>query len=361
MRDACRYHLASMAETDPASSGDKPQSGASLGGKARAESLPPEQRSEIARQAAAARWNPEILRATHYGTFKLGSTDIDAAVLPNGKRLLTQGTFLKALGRSRSPKGGMSILTTADGLPSFLQAEALKPFISDELREATTPIHFTKPDGRKAVGYDAQLLPQVSEVYLRLRDSLAKEGKAVPQAIAHVVAAADIVIRGLARVGIAALVDEATGYQEVRDRQALQAILDQFLLQEFAAWAKRFPDVFYQEIFRLRGWTWRGMRVNRPPQVGKDTTNIVYERLAPGLRAELEQKNPKDDKGNRKVRHHQWLTEDVGHPALAQHIHAVIGLMRASDDWQSFLKILNRAFPKQKSLSLFDSPMAKDK
>ena len=38
-------------------------------------------------------------------------------------------------------------------------------------------------------------------------------------------------MRGFAQVGIAALVDEATGYQEVRDRKALQAILDAFLVK----------------------------------------------------------------------------------------------------------------------------------
>jgi len=49
-------------------------------------------------------------------------------------------------------------------------------------------------------------------------------------------------VRGFARVGIIALVDEATGYQEVRNKLALQAILDAFLRKELAAWAKRFPD-----------------------------------------------------------------------------------------------------------------------
>jgi hypothetical protein len=31
---------------------------------------------------------------------------------------------------------------TVDGLPSFLQAEALKPFITEELMQSTTPIVF---------------------------------------------------------------------------------------------------------------------------------------------------------------------------------------------------------------------------
>jgi hypothetical protein len=44
---------------------------------------------------------------------------------------------------------------------------------------------------------------------------------------------------------------------------------------------------------------------------------------------------------------HQWLTEDVGHPALAQHLHAVIGFMRASARWDQFYRLLQRAFPKK--------------
>jgi hypothetical protein len=111
-------------------------------------------------------------------------------------------------------------------------------------------------------------------------------------------------MRALAHVGIIALVDEATGYQEVRDRLALQEILDKFLLKEFATWAKTFPDEFYKEIFRLHGWQWRGMKVNRPQIVAHYTKDLVYARLAPGILAELEKRNPKDERGYRKAKHH---------------------------------------------------------
>jgi hypothetical protein len=151
--------------------------------------------------------------------------------------------------------------------------------------------------------------------------------------------------RGLAHVGIIALVDEATGYQDVRDRLALQAILDAYLRKELAAWAKRFPEEFYRQIFRLRDWQWKGMKVNRPQIVAKYTNDLVYERLAPGILDELQRRNPKDEKGQRQAKHHQWLT-DVGHPALAQHLHAVIGFMRASARWDQFYRLLQRAFPK---------------
>lgn len=297
--------------------------------------------------AASARWDADIPHAIYEGEFKIGDLTVSAAVLPNGKRLLTQSTFLRAIGRSRSPKGGTGVLTTVDGVPFFLQADVLKPFISEELLASTTPIFFKHLTGKKAVGYDAQLLPAVSEVYLRMRDALAAEGKTVPAQYDHIVRACDTVIRGLARVGIVALIDEATGYQEVRDRMALQAILDQFLRKELAAWAKRFPDEFYQQIFRLRDWQWKGMRVNRPQVVAKYTNDFVYERLAPGILDELQRRNPKDERGNRKAAHHRWLTEDVGDPVLAQHLYAVIGLMRVANDWDQFKAMLDRAFPKR--------------
>ena len=105
-----------------------------------------------------------------------------------------------------------------------------------------------------------------------------------------------------------ALVDEATGYQETRDRKALQSILDKYLCKELAAWSETFPDEFYKELFRLRGWQCRGMKINRPSVVGRYTNDIIYERLAPGILDELIERNPEDEKGQPKHRHHQWLT-----------------------------------------------------
>lgn len=112
------------------------------GGFARAEKLTVEERKRIAREGARARWDANVPHAAHEGVVNVGKAQIGAAVLPNGKRLLTQASFLRALGRSRSPKAGTGVLSTADGLPFFLQAEALQPYISDELRMSTTPIFF---------------------------------------------------------------------------------------------------------------------------------------------------------------------------------------------------------------------------
>src|SRR5262249_47282062 len=129
----------------------------SKGGDARRDALSAEERRDIARKAAIARWEGDLPIATHEGEFPLGSVMISCAVLPNGTRIITQATFLRALGRSRSPKAGTGILSTVDGLPFFLQAEGLKPFISEDLMMSTTPIFYRTLAGGKGVGYDARM------------------------------------------------------------------------------------------------------------------------------------------------------------------------------------------------------------
>jgi hypothetical protein len=285
-------------------------------------------------------------RATHEGILHIGDKEIRAAVLENGQRVLTQSDVMRALGRARQAKGRQYYDADVN-MPAFLTAKNLKPFISKELEVTSSQIEFKPLKGSRAFGYPAELLPKVCEVFID-----AKEAGVLSHTQVRIAEQCKVLYRGFTVLGITALVDEATGYQEVRDKRALQAILDAFLGKELAAWAKRFPDEFYQEMFRLKNWQWRGMKVNRPSVVGKYTKDLVYERLAPELLTELEKRNPRDEKGNRKAKHHQWLTEDVGHPALAQHLYATIGFMRASSTWEQFYRMMQRAFPKKDTTML---------
>lgn len=310
------------------------------GGHARAKALSPKERSDIATEAAYARWSSKVPRATHTGELHIGDTKIPCAVLEDGTRVLTQWGFLRAIGRSGRPAAGRG--SDVEKVAPFLAVDTLKPYISKELADSTKPMVFRIPRGIKAFGYKAELLPKVCEVYLQARDD-----KALLASQEKFAKACDALMRGLAHVGIVALVDEATGYEEVRDRQALQAILDKFLRHEFAAWAKRFPDEFYNEIFRLKDWTWEKVGQKRPQVVAKYTKDLVYARLGPGILRELEQRNPRNERGYRKAKHHQWLTADIGHPRLAEHIYGLIGLMRACDTWTEFMKKVNRAYPKK--------------
>lgn len=318
----------------------------SKGGIARDRALSPEEKKRIARLAAAARWGKGAPNAICEGPLNIGGTTVNAAVLPGEVRALVQATFLRALGRARSPKGGAGILSTVDGLPFFLSAKALKPFIDNDLIESTKPLFWTDSEGRKQAGYPAELLPKVCEVYLKLRDQrLVDDGK-IPKQFEHIIKACDVLMRGLAHVGIIALVDEATGFQAIRARHALEEVLERFISKELMKWTKTFPDDYYSEMFRLKGWD-LNIDTQRPAVVGRYTNEYIYERLAPGVLDELRAKNPPNEKGRRRHKHFQWLTEDIGHPSLREHLAKVITIMKLSDDWEDFKSKIKRILPKE--------------
>jgi hypothetical protein len=316
------------------------------GGIARAESLTAQERQEIARTAASARWDRELPEAKYEGSFSLGGKSVACAVLPNGKRIITQGTLLTSLGRSRSPKAGTGVLSTVDELPFFLQAEVLRPFISDELMQSTTPIFYRTKKGGRSVGYDATLLPQVAEVYLRYRDAMLEEKGSIPKMHGHIIKAADILMRALASVGIIALVDEATGYQKDRARDALEKILEAFIAKELRPWVHTFPDEYYEHLFRLRGLKYPTDTVKKPQYFGHITNDIIYRRLAPAVLDELKKATPRDDKGRHKQQLHRRLTGDLGHPKLREHLASVITVMKLSDNYEQFLGMIDRTHPR---------------
>ncbi len=275
----------------------------------------------------------------------IGDIEIQCYVLEiEGRvcRVLHQTGLLRALDLSH----GGSYSRGGDRLAKFTSQGRLKPFLTNELMMRTdTPIKFKPPGTKVAHGYEATVLAEICEAVLSARSA-----GVLQRQQQHVADRCELLMRGFARVGIIALVDEATGYQELRDRYALNKILDKYLLEERAKWAKRFPDEFYREIFRLRDWEWRGMKVNRPQVVGIYTNDIIWDRLAPGVREELERLNPKTEKGSRRTKHHQWLTFDIGHPALQKHINIVIALMKsvvqAKGGWDEFRRRLQRVIPK---------------
>ena len=268
----------------------------------------------------------------------IGDIEIPCYVLEDETRVLSQNGFLRAIGRTGRPVTGIG--EKGLNLPPFLAPKNLKPFISKDLIKALTLIPFHPPFGKIGHGYAAILLPQICEVYLKARDA----GVLLPSQY-HIAEQAELLIRGLATIGIIGLVDEVTGYQEIRAKRALATILEKFIATELQPWTRTFPYEFYKEIFRLKGWAGPDGS-KRPRIIGQITSDSVYERLAPGVLEELRKRNPVMPHGTRKNKHHQWFTPDIGHHKLKEHLAAVTALMRAAPNWNAFQRNLERAFPK---------------
>lgn len=327
--------MVSVAYSD--GDGEKPK-GRAAGGKARAAKMTPEERSESARRSALARHEvvPEAICGSADNPLWIGDVEIECYVLDDETRVIVQGSFLRAMGRSRT------VRRTSEGeVPPILQGQALQPFITDEVLARAKPIPFRTPRGARALGYDANLLLDVCEIFLAARDS----GR-LPTNQKPIAAQAELLIRGWSRVGLAALIDEATGYQEVRTRDALAKILNDFVATEIQKYLTTFPPEFYSEMFRLRGVAPSSAEANRRPQYfGKLTNDIVYSRLAPGVLDELKRVQEKTPSGNAKHKLYQRLTSNTGYPALREHLGSVVTLMKLSDDWDEFKSHLDRMHP----------------
>lgn len=281
-------------------------------------------------------------KAIAEGVLKIGEKDIPCAVLNDleNTRVLTQGGFLVAIGRAEKAKGGEG--ATVDGLPAFLRANNLQPFISQDLLESTNPIIFEPLSGGylgKAFGYKATLLPKVCWVY---HDANAA-GKILPGQ-KHIAVVCEIMLRALTNVAIDALVDEATGFQDLRARDALQKILEKYVSEEAKPWALTFDNDFYKLIFQLNGWPFDPTSVKRPSCIGT-WTNDIYDRLAPGVKDELHRVVKRNEKGRPIEKLHQHITYE-SHPELVSYLTAIKALMRASSSWKSFQRLLQRAYPK---------------
>lgn len=204
------------------------------------------------------------------------------------------------------------------------------------------PIVYQVPQGgAKGFGIPAIVLPEICRVWIAARDA----GKLKTERQRESARKAEILLAGLGTVGIIALVDEATGYQKDRPQDALRQILEAYIAKELLPWTKRFPDSYYEQIFRLNNWQYDPRSVKRPKIVSKMTEDIIYRLMPPGVLDKLREKAPKNAKGNRTKKLHMSLSEQYGVPHLEKQIASVIVLMRASSNWRKFKALFNRAFP----------------
>lgn len=292
-----------------------------------------------------------VLRAK-YGSdktpLKFGELEVQCYVLDNGMRVLSGRGIQKAIGYESKSGQWMRTFTNLDGIREAMYAG--DPSISKRL---ASPIKFSRNDagGSQSAtnGYEATLLIDICSAIIEANRAGVFDNP-------RMVACANAIILAVAKVGIIALIDEATGYNKEKSRakDELQKFLASFLKEEAAKWVKRFPDIFFEDIYKMRGWTWTNTS-KRPGIVGNIIRDIVYDRLGPMVRYELERLNPKNENGNRKAKHHQYLT-DIGNTKLSGHLEALHVMAKLSNhNWVKFMEFVDKAYPKQyQEWSLFD-------
>jgi hypothetical protein len=332
--------------------------GASKGGQARASVLTSEERSEIARNAVRARWakrgsddgssepqpkeqvsqsadhtqNQQLMSvgpshpiALFPGKLNMANVQISCYVLDNGKRVMAQREIVRLF--TGHIKGNLA---------RYLEAQYLQPYLPDT-SIIDQAIHFRIPGvPNLASGYEATLLLDICDAYLRARENNVLEGVAQ----LNFAKQAEIITRACAKVGIIALIDEATGYQQFRKKQELQLKLQAFIAEDMQEWARMFQDEFWFELARLEGIHYSAR--SRPLRWGKYVMAFVYDAIDTDVGKELRKKNPDP---HFKQNHHQWLKE-FGRQKVHDQIERVVTIMKLCEDMDDFRAKFARVFKK---------------
>lgn len=285
---------------------------------------------------------PMLINATHKGFMHVGGIDLECYVLEDGRRVFNKKGMAKAIGLKS--EGGNAFLKT-------MGRKGIGSEIDQKLHEKIeNPILFNYLRSDPNHAYEADVLVEVCKAIKRAKDAglLTKTQEELYQQ-------ANSLLNAFGKIGVVALIDEATGYQKQRSPDALRLLVQQYLEEEKREWQKEFPDEYYQELNRIYGSQNTATRksgaivLNKPQHFAKFTRSYIYEALENGaVLEELDKLNPYiDTKGTRKDRFHQHLSKDYGIEKLRLQVREVITLLKVSDTVNDFKKMFKKRFPRK--------------
>lgn len=263
----------------------------------------------------------------------IGDTLLTCSVLNDGRRVIKDTSLFKALNRKRKGE------TRIEGFPPIIGSKSLATLLTEKYPhylESIMPFEVAQFNGKTGKWYDANTIPMICDLYME-----AEQEGLITTNQEHVLAQAKILLRSLARVGITALIDEATNYQDVRGKDELQVLLEQFISEELRPYSKEFDREYFEQLFRLYNVPYDPTSQKRPRYFAKFTKKYVYDLLPPNVWEKLDSMNPSiynsdKDRWDRKHRLHQYLSEDNGLKFLRGHLDSLIPVMKLSTDIDDF-------------------------
>lgn len=244
------------------------------------------------------------------GKIDLGGEELDVYVLDTGQRVIVLRATVKAIAGVDSGKLG-----------DMIGVSALNTFINKDLILGGL-IEFSIP-GTQLMGLG--LTTEHFELICRGYVQALYQGAPLTEKQRQNAIKCAVLTSGLTRIGLDALIDEATGYQYERAEDALQVKLRAFIAEELRAWEKTFPDELWEEFGRLTNW--QGALHNRPKWWGKLVIELIYDTLDPDVAEYL-----KNNKPDPSIKWHQQLTENIGVRQLVSRCYEVIGMAKTCHD-----------------------------
>ena len=277
-------------------------------------------------------------RVLNRGNLKMGTFEnIDCVnVEVEGKvlRLISINSFFGIVGISPRAKDVVSSFTR------FLTHPSVRSPSSNRILDRLSKGYRIGKNGAEALFVDSRVITDFCRLMLSLRASGKLSGLYLSYA-----RNCERFMLGLADTGLAALIDEATGYRK-RQKDEYRRLFCAYISEYHSEWVKEFQDSFFDGIYNAYHLTKSGK--NHPSFFGVFINKYVYFPLANSHGAILEKLKEKDPVvyvRGRKYRLHQFLTEEVGKPALKKHLNQVETLLMISSDKGMFKRYFKKAFP----------------
>lgn len=294
-----------------------------------------------------------MIKAICQGEISLVDTKLPCYVLEDKTRVLSQGGLVQSLGKSR-----------ATNLAKFLESQSAGFNIDKDLIAlAKNPIVFIPPHGgNPAYGYNATILVDICDTVLE-----ARKNQTLPQTQSYqkLVNQCEILIRSFAKTGIIALIDEATGYEKIRETGELIKFFKETMVREIASdKIKEFEkrgifDGLYKiyKLPRKKDKPWQ-----HPSFFGHFFIKYIYKPLdtiitdgqakTRGIMLKL-LKEKKDLNSGTML--YQFIAE-VGEAQFFEHLRTISNLMKIADNKKQFDILFDKVFGNIIQDDLFPEP-----
>jgi hypothetical protein len=259
--------------------------------------------------------------AKYRGYLPIMNTELPCYVLSNGMRVIGRTSATELL---TGIKGG-------GALEKYLAVSSLKSFINmDLVLERLIAFRLPEVEGlEKAVkGLPHDLFIEICQGFVAALDAHYRQDSGVKLTARQIEMGmkASMFLSACAKVGLEALIDEVTGAQYDRAKDALEVKLKAYLEDELRVWEKTFPDELWVEFGRLTGW--KGGVIRRPKYWGKLVMELVYEYLDSDVAKWLKDNAPTPRYG---MNYHQWLSGQYGLKKLIEHMWMLIGVAKTCE------------------------------
>ncbi|MDP8208958.1 MAG: P63C domain-containing protein [Candidatus Electryonea clarkiae] len=281
------------------------------------------------------------------GEIQIGDYVVPCYMTPDEVRFLSGRGVSNLLGLTDPDSKSKSGQVAGSRIRRLFTYSAFKPILEQRLGvDHIDSLKISTDDGFSVIAFEATNLVDLFDAILTVRDIVPRSKLTKHQQ--HIIERADILIRSVAKVGIIALIDEATGWQYYRERTALEKMLNTLIAPELQPWSKLFPDEFYMELFDKYGYKAPRDSSRRPRFFAKVTIDLVYDRIPMpgGIYKILKNKSTDPETKRRNTnRLHQWLTTE-GRQLCDRHIWSLVYGARGTPNLPTFKRWVERAHPK---------------